>query len=97
MDQPPRDPASAIPWAIPEQAAGADGSPKFGRLLAVLICAVLMIVVITFASEAYFSSFWPDIEILRYGSRKLSGFPRLCVDRAIFFVLIVKCCLRALV
>ena len=49
-------PASTIPWAIPpEQAAGADGSPKFGRLLAVLICAVLMIVVITFASEAYFS------------------------------------------
>lgn len=40
----------------PEQAAGADGSPKFGRLLVVLICAVLLIVAITFGSEAYFSS-----------------------------------------
>jgi hypothetical protein len=57
MDQPPRDPASTIPWAIPRAGGGADGSPKFGRLLAVLICAVLMIVVITFASEAYFLVF----------------------------------------
>jgi hypothetical protein len=30
------------------------GSPKFGRLLLVLLGAVLLIVVITFASEAYF-------------------------------------------
>lgn len=33
----------------------ADGSPKFGRLLIVLVLAVLLIIVITFASEAYFS------------------------------------------
>jgi hypothetical protein len=32
----------------------AVGSPKFGRLLLVLLGAVLLIVVITFASEAYF-------------------------------------------
>lgn len=31
------------------------GSPKFGRLLIVLVCAVLLIVAITFGSEAYFS------------------------------------------
>ncbi len=30
-----------------------DGSPKFGRLLIVLICAVLLIVLITFASERF--------------------------------------------
>ena len=30
------------------------GSPKFGRLLLVLVAAVLLIVLITFASEAYF-------------------------------------------
>ncbi len=38
-----------------EQPAGGDGSPKFGRLLVVLILAVLLIVAITFGSEAYFS------------------------------------------
>ena len=31
------------------------GEPKFGRLLIVLLLAVLLIIVITFASEAYFS------------------------------------------
>ncbi|WP_168189801.1 hypothetical protein [Herbaspirillum sp. VT-16-41] len=56
MDQPRNDPGSRNPMDHPpEQESGADGSPKFGRLLAVLICAVLLIVVITFASEAYFS------------------------------------------
>lgn len=39
----------------PEQPAEGDGSPRFGRLLVVLICAVLLIVAITFGSEAYFS------------------------------------------
>jgi hypothetical protein len=33
----------------------AVGSPKFGRLLLVLALAVLLIVAITFGSEAYFS------------------------------------------
>jgi len=32
-----------------------SGSPKFGRLLVVLVLAVLLVIVITFASEAYFS------------------------------------------
>jgi hypothetical protein len=32
-----------------------DDSPKFGRLLIVLVCAVLLIVAITFATEAYYS------------------------------------------
>ncbi|MBO9538004.1 hypothetical protein [Herbaspirillum sp.] len=39
----------------PEQPAGEEGAPKFGRLLVVLILAVLLIVAITFGSEAYFS------------------------------------------
>jgi hypothetical protein len=40
----------------PEDHASDDnGNPKFGRLLAVLVSAVLLVVAITFASEAYFS------------------------------------------
>jgi hypothetical protein len=31
------------------------GVPKFGRLLIVLVLAVLLVIAITFASEAYFS------------------------------------------
>lgn len=33
-----------------------NGSPKFGRLLVVLIFAVMLIVVITLASEAYYTN-----------------------------------------
>ena len=33
----------------------ADGSPKFGRLLIVLVSAVMLIAAITFATEAYYS------------------------------------------
>ncbi len=32
-----------------------DGAPKFGRLLIVLAFAVLLVVAITFGSEAYFT------------------------------------------
>lgn len=39
----------------PEQPAGGDGNPRFGRLLLVLLAAVLLIVALTFGSEAYFS------------------------------------------
>lgn len=40
----------------PQQpATDTDGTPKFGRLLIVLLCAVLLIVAITFATEAYYS------------------------------------------
>lgn len=39
----------------PEQQAGSDGNPKFGRLLLVLLGAVLTIVAITLISEAMYS------------------------------------------
>jgi len=39
-----------------KQSAGEDsGNPKFGRLLVVLIFTVLLLAVITWASEAYWS------------------------------------------
>jgi hypothetical protein len=38
-----------------EQPAGSDGVPHFGRLLLVLLAAVLCVVALTFVSEAYFS------------------------------------------
>jgi hypothetical protein len=38
-----------------EQPTGTDDAPRFGRLLAVLALAVILVLVITFASEAYFS------------------------------------------
>jgi hypothetical protein len=38
-----------------EQPSGTDDSPKFGRLLIVLVIAVMLIGVITVASESYFS------------------------------------------
>lgn len=43
------------PAQPPEQpAVGIDGAPKFGRLLIVLVCVVLLIVGITFASARYY-------------------------------------------
>lgn len=38
-----------------EQAVGSEGSPKFGRLLIVLVLAVILIGFITFASEWFYS------------------------------------------
>ena len=38
-----------------EQVSGTDDAPKFGRLLIVLACAVLVIVLITFASVAIYT------------------------------------------
>ena len=38
-----------------EQPAGSDDGPHFGKLLVVLIFAVMMVGLLTFASEAYFS------------------------------------------
>ncbi len=35
--------------------SGNDGAPKFGRLLIVLVLAVALIGVLTFAAEAYYS------------------------------------------
>jgi hypothetical protein len=38
-----------------EQPTGADGTPKFGRLLLVLAFGVLMVVALTFGSLAYYT------------------------------------------
>ncbi len=38
-----------------EQRSGVEGEPKFGRLLIILVAAVLLIVAITFGSEALYS------------------------------------------
>ncbi len=38
-----------------EQPTGTDDAPRFGRLLLVLAAAVLLIVAITFVSEAIYS------------------------------------------
>jgi hypothetical protein len=38
-----------------EQKTGSEDAPRFGRLLLVLFAAVLLVVIITFASEAYYS------------------------------------------
>jgi len=38
-----------------KQPPQSDGTPKFGRLLLVLFAAVLIVVAITFLSEAYYS------------------------------------------
>jgi hypothetical protein len=47
---------TAAPLAEAEQVAdNGDGSPKFGRLLIVLVSAVVLVGIITFASQAYFS------------------------------------------
>ena len=46
-DNPMRHPA--------EQPAGSGDNPRFGRLLIVLAMAVLVIVAVTFASEAFYS------------------------------------------
>lgn len=51
MSSPIEDPAQSTQQA----ATDTDGVPKFGRLLIVLLCAVLLIVAITFATEAYYS------------------------------------------
>lgn len=52
MTEDPRDNPMEHPA---EQPTGTDGTPKFGRLLLVLIGAVLLIVAITLASEALYS------------------------------------------
>ncbi len=44
------------PMNHPEELpVGTDGTPRFGRLLIVLAVAVMLIVAITIASQAYFS------------------------------------------
>jgi len=38
-----------------EQPSGTDGTPKFGRLLVVLAFSILIVVLLTFGSEAYYT------------------------------------------
>jgi hypothetical protein len=38
-----------------EQPSGGEGTPKFGRLLLVLAISVLIVVLLTFGSEAYYT------------------------------------------
>lgn len=49
------DPKSNPMGHPPEQVAGAEGSPRFGRLLIVLVCAVLLVAGITMLSERLYS------------------------------------------
>jgi len=61
MSQAQQDPQSAksVPLAPSDQAIALqteNDSPKFGRLLIILFIAVMLIIVITFASEAYYSN-----------------------------------------
>jgi hypothetical protein len=49
-----RDTRDEAPFTPPSRPTG-DGTPKFGRLLVVLVLALLLVVAITFGSEAYFS------------------------------------------
>jgi hypothetical protein len=56
LDNPDKDELDN-PMDHPEEQAAAtsDDTPRFGRLLVVLVLAVLLIGVLTLASEAYFS------------------------------------------
>jgi len=51
MQEPPDNPMDHPE----EQPTGTDDAPKFGRLLLLLGAAVLLIVAVTFASEALYS------------------------------------------
>jgi len=55
LDDPNKDPLNNPMNHPEEQPTGIDDAPKFGRLLIVLIIAVLLVGAITFGSEAYFS------------------------------------------
>lgn len=56
MRKDPLDDAGNNPMNHPEeQPVGSDGTPKFGRLLIVLIVVVVLIGIITYASEALYS------------------------------------------
>ncbi|MDY0962248.1 hypothetical protein [Massilia sp. CFBP9026] len=44
-----------LPQLPPSAQPSGDGAPKFGRLLIVLVLAMLVVVALTFGSEAYFT------------------------------------------
>ncbi len=54
MTSPMESPDRAKGSRPPEQPAGVDGEPRFGRLLVVLACAVAIVIAIVFASAAWF-------------------------------------------
>ena len=39
-----------------EQPVESDGTPKFGKLLIVLALSILLVVLVTFGSQAYYTS-----------------------------------------
>lgn len=49
------DPVAPSQPPTPPTPPAGDGAPKFGRLLIVLALAMLMVVALTFGSEAYFT------------------------------------------
>ena len=49
------EPVGGPPPAIGQTASADDGSPKFGRLLIVLVLAVMLIGAITLGAEAYYT------------------------------------------
>lgn len=55
MDQRDSEPGGNPMNHPPEQPSGADGEPKFGRLLIVLALVVAIIAAVTWASEKYLS------------------------------------------
>ena len=56
MSNLPSDEGLPNPMNHPDELpAGAEGVPRFGRLLLVLALAVLIIVAVTLASQAWFS------------------------------------------
>jgi hypothetical protein len=57
MSDPDREPGGNPMNHPEEQPAGADGDPKFGRLLVVLLLVVAVIGLVTWASEKYLS-YW---------------------------------------
>lgn len=54
MNEPLEEP-SDNPVAEPKELPEDDGTPKFGRLLIVLVVVVILMGVITYASEALYS------------------------------------------
>ena len=56
MTELPPERSASNPMNHPDEPpTGSDGTPQFGRLLIVLGLAVLVVVAVTFASQAWFS------------------------------------------
>jgi hypothetical protein len=55
MSDPSKEPQQNPMNHPEEQASGVDGSPKFGRLLIILVIVVIGLGFLTWASEAFYS------------------------------------------